>query len=130
MNRDLIPQLEPLVELLNTWRGALVEVVERLTRSPGTLDRHFTTSSTLVMRLEYVGIAFSGGSLMLMGKAFGRNVGYQATVDLLERLSLAPGEVVFVEQFGKVAERHSAFRLLDEVQDAEPKVAPDCGGIT
>ncbi len=112
MNRELIPQLEPLVERLSEWRGSLVEVVEQLTRSPGTLDRHFTTYSSFVMRLEYVGIAFSGTSLMLAGKAFERNVGYQATCDLLERLSISPSEVVFVEWFGKVAERHSTFRLL------------------
>jgi hypothetical protein len=125
LNRELIPQLEPLVERLNEWRGSLVEVVEQLTRSPGTLDRHFTTYSSLVMRLEYVGIAFSGSSLMLLGKALGRDVGYQATCDLLEQLSVARGEVIFVERFGKVAERHSTFRLLLEHQDGEQSATAD-----
>jgi hypothetical protein len=120
LNRELIPQLEPLVERLGGWRGSLVEVVEQITRSPGTLDRHFTTTSTLVMRLEYVGIAFSGSSLMMLGKAIGRDVGYQATVDLLERLSPSTDEVVFVERFGTVAERHSTFRRLPEAPDSEP----------
>ena len=112
MNRELIPQMEPLVELLNEWRGALVEVIEQITRSPGTLDRHFTTYSSLVMRLECVSITFSGTSLVVLGKAFKRDVGYQATCDLLEELTMASSEVVFVERFGKTAERHSTFRLL------------------
>jgi len=119
MNRELIPQLEPLVERLSEWRGSLVEVVEQLTRSPGTLDRHFTTTTTLVLRLEHVGIAFSGGSLLVLGRAFGRDVGYQAAVERLERLSLGPEEVVFVERFGAAAERHSTFRRLAEAPDAE-----------
>jgi hypothetical protein len=119
LNRNLIGQLEPLVERLNEWRGSLVEVVEQLTRSPGTLDRHFTTTSTLVLRVEHVAIAFSGGSLMVLGKAFGRDVGYQATVDLLESLSVGPAEVVLVERFGRVAERHSTFRPLPDVPEAE-----------
>jgi hypothetical protein len=129
LNRELISQLEPLVERLSGWRGSLVEVVEQITRSPGTLDRHFTTSSTLVLRLEYVGIAFSGGSLMVLGKAFGRDVGYEATVDRLERLSLGPDEVVFVEQFGAIAERHSTFRRLPEAPHAGPGAAPDPAGM-
>jgi hypothetical protein len=119
LNRQLIPQVEPLVERLREWRGSLVEVVEQLTRSPGTLDRHFTTRSSFVMRLEHVDIAFSGSSLMLLGRAFERDVGYQATFDLLEQLSMAPNEVLFVERFGKVAERHSTFRLLGEDPDAK-----------
>lgn|GEM_PF-4682298 len=119
MNRELFPQLAPLVECLSEWRGSLVEVVEELTRSPGNLDRHFTTTSTLVLRLEYVMIAFSGGSLMVLGKAFGRDVGYQATIDLLQRLSLGPDEVVFVERFGSAAERHSTFRRLSQVPHAD-----------
>ncbi len=125
LNRELIPQLEPLVERLSGWRGSLVEVIEKLTRSPGTLDRHFTTTSTTVLRLEHVGIAFSGGSLMVLGRAFGRDVGYEATVDLLERLSVGPDEVVFVERFGSVAERHSRFRLLPDSAGAEPGAAAD-----
>src|SRR5262245_43495880 len=88
LNRELISQLEPLVERISEWKGQLVEVVEQITRSPGTLDRHFTTRSTLVMRLESVGIALSGTSLLVMGNAFEKNVGYQATCDLLEELSL------------------------------------------
>ena len=104
MNRELIPQLDPLVDRLNEWRGSLVEVVEQVTRSPGTLDRHFTTRSSFVMRLEFVGIAFSGASLMVLGKAFDRDVGYQATCDLLEHLSVAPDEVIVVERFAKVAD--------------------------
>jgi hypothetical protein len=129
LNRELIPQLEPLVARLSEWRGSRVEVVEQLTRSPGTLDRHFTTISTLVLRLEYVGIALSGGSLMVVGKAFGRDVGYQATLDRLERLSLGPEEVVFVEHFGSAAERHSTFRRLSEAEDAEPGATAGGGGM-
>ena len=128
MNRELIAQMGPLVEYLSGWRGALVEVVEQVTRSPGTLDRHFTTTSTLVLRLEHVAIAFSGGSLMVLGKAFGRDVGYQATIDLLERLSLGPAEVVFVERFGAAVERHSTFRPIPEPPNAEPAVAAG-GGV-
>jgi hypothetical protein len=120
LNRDLIPQLEPLVECLTAWRGSLVEVVEQITRSPGTLDRHFTTTSTLVLRLDYVGIAFSGGTLMLLGKILGRDVGYQATIERLERLSVDSTEVVFVERFESAVERHSTFRRLVEAPDAEP----------
>ncbi len=119
MNRELIPQLELLVDRLNEWRGSLVEVIEQLTRRPGTLDRHFTTRSSFVMRLEHVGVAFSGTSLMLLGKAFERDVGYQATCDLLEQLSVADGEVVFVERFSKAAERHSTFKLLGADHRAE-----------
>ena len=119
MSRELIPQLEPLVELLEKWRGSLVEVVEKITRRPGTLDRHCTTTSTLVLRLESVGIAFSGSSLMVLGKAFDRDVGYEATVDLLERLSLGPSEVIFVERFGSTIERHSRFRQLPDSTDAK-----------
>ncbi len=117
MNRERIPQIESLIETLNGWRGALVEVTEQITRSPGTLDRHFTTRSVLVMRLENVGIAFSGATLMLFGQVVGRNVEYQATLDLLEHLTVRPEEVVFVERFGRVAERHSTFRPLPEPQD-------------
>ncbi|MEW4571490.1 hypothetical protein AB1L88_26750 [Tautonia sp. JC769] len=118
MRSDLVPQLEPLLERLGSWRGSLVEVVEQVTRSPGTLDRHATTRSALVLRLEHVGIAFSGASLMVLGKAFGRDVGYEASCDLLERLSVEPESVVLVEQFGRVAERHSSFRPLAEAADA------------
>ncbi|MBN9524016.1 hypothetical protein J0H58_36815 [bacterium] len=117
MNRERIPQIESFVETLNGWRGMLVEVTERLTRSPGTLDRHVTTRSALVMRLENVGVAFSGATLVLFGQVFGRNVEYQATLDLLENLTVRPEEVVFVERFGTVAERHSTFRPLPEPQD-------------
>ncbi|MBX7106347.1 MAG: hypothetical protein K1X57_19875 [Gemmataceae bacterium] len=112
MDRELIPQLEPLVERISEWKGQLVEVVEQITRSPGTLDHHFTTRSSFVLRLESVAIALSGGSLMVMGKAFGRDVDYQATCDLLEELSLGSNEVVFVERFGKVVERRSTFKLI------------------
>jgi hypothetical protein len=108
----------------------LVEVVEELTRRPGSLDRHCTTTSTLVMRLEYAGVAFSGASLMVLGKALGRDVGYQATLDLLERLTVGPDEVVFVERFGSVAERHSRFRPLPDAPDAEPGAAPDRRDMT
>jgi hypothetical protein len=66
------------------------------------------------MRFESVAIAFSGASLMVMGKAFERNVDYQATCDLLEELSLGSGEVVFVERFSKVVERRSTFTLIGE----------------
>jgi hypothetical protein len=114
LDRELIPQLEPLVERLNGWRGSLVELVEQVTRSPGTFDRHCTTRSSFVMRLELVAIAFSGASLTVLGKASGRDAGYQAACDLLELLSVAPAEVVFVERFGEVAERHTTLRLLDE----------------
>jgi hypothetical protein len=127
LNRDLIPQLEAFVERLTSWRGSLVKVVEQVTRSPGTLDRHFTTTSTQVIRLEFVGITFSGGTLMVQGKAFGRDVGHQATVDLLEHLSLGSDEVVFVERFGAAAERHSIFRRLPEAPDAEHTSTPDTG---
>lgn len=123
MKRELIPQFEALLERLSEWRGALVEVVERLTRSPGTLDRHSTTTSQLVMRLEFVGVAFSGGSLTLMGKAFDRDVSYQATIDRLERMSLGIDEMVFVEKFGSAAERHSTFRRLPEFHEAETGTA-------
>ena len=102
---------------MNEWRGALVEVVGQITRSPGTRGRHFTTRSSLIMQLEYVGIAFSGASLMILGKAFQRDVGYQATCDLLESLSIGPIEVGFVERFGRVAERHSTIRLLANTQE-------------
>lgn len=119
MNRQLIPQIEPLMERLNGWRGSLVEVVEHLTRNPGSLDRHFTTTSSLVMRLEFASIAFSGASLMVLGKAFDRDVGYQATLDLMERVVIGPEEVVFVELFGSVAERHSRIRYVPDTPDAE-----------
>ena len=99
-------------------------MVEQITRSPGTLDRHFTTTSTLILRLESVGIAFSGSSMMVLGRAFGRDVGYQATLDLLEGLSLGPAEVVFVERFGAVAERRSTFRPVPDSPDAEPPLHP------
>ena len=128
MNRELIPQLEPLVEQLTAWRGSLVEVVEQVTRRPGSLDRHCTTTSSVVLRLEFAGVAFSGASLMVLGKAFGRDVGYQATLDLLERLSVGPDEVVFVERFGAEAERHSRFRPLPDAPEAEPGAAADRGG--
>lgn len=118
MNRELIPQLELLLERLSRWRGSLVEIVEQITRRPGSLDRHVTTTTTLVLRLEHVGIAFSGGSLTLLGRAFDRDAGYQATVDLLESPTVGPAEVVFVERFGTVAERHSRFRLLPDAEDA------------
>ncbi|AMV28250.1 hypothetical protein VT84_27855 [Gemmata sp. SH-PL17] len=113
MKRELLPQLESLVRRLYECRGSLVEVVEQITRFPGTLDRHFTTTSTLVMRLEFVGVTVSGASLMVLGRAFGRDVGYQATCDLLESLTVFPGEAVFVERFSKGVERHSTFRLLN-----------------
>jgi hypothetical protein len=116
LNRDLIPQLDLLVERLSSWRGSLVEVVEQITRLPGTLDRHFTTSAQFVMQLRFVGIAFSGASLMLDGEAGGQPAMYQATCDLLEELSVGSTEVVFVEQFGGVAERRSTFRLLAETR--------------
>jgi hypothetical protein len=111
LNPELIPQLEPLIDRLNEWVGKLVEVIEQISRSPGTLDRHFTTRSSFVMRLESVGIAFSGATLMVLGKAFERDVAYQATCDLLEELSIGPEELVFVEKFGNVAERRSMFKL-------------------
>ena len=81
----------------------------------------------MVMRLEYVGIAFSGRSIMLMGKAYGRDVGYQAAIDLLEQLSISPGVVVFVERFGKVAERHTCFRTLPEATYTEPNTTVNDG---
>ncbi|HUE69950.1 MAG TPA: hypothetical protein VMP01_03595 [Pirellulaceae bacterium] len=118
MNRELIPKIELLVERLNEWRGSLVEVVEEISRSPGTLDRHFTTRASFVMRLEFAGIGFSGATLMLLGQAGDRDAGYQATCDLLEELSIERTEVVFVERFGKVAERHSTFRLLGDERAA------------
>ncbi len=118
MNRDMILQLQALVERLNEWRGAMVEVVEQLTQSPGSLDRHCTTRSSFVMRLEYAGIAFSGAALLVLGKALERDVGYQAACDLAEQLSVAPREVMLLERFGKAAERHSTIRLLADVQGA------------
>src|SRR5262245_11437978 len=81
VNRELIPQVGSLVKQLSSWRGSLVEVVEQVSRSPGTLDRHFTTTSQFVMRLKFVGITFSGTSLTLEGEAGGQPALYQATVD-------------------------------------------------
>lgn len=114
MNRELIPKMELLVERLHEWRGSLVEVVEEITRSPGTLDRHFTTRVSFVMRLEFAGIGFSGATLMLLGKTGDRDAGYQATCDLLEELSIETAEVLLVEMFGNVAARHSTFTLLGD----------------
>lgn len=114
MNGELIPQLCPLAEHLSGWRGSLVEVVERITRSPGTLDRHCTTRSSFVMRLEFVGLTFSGASLTLLGTAGEREASYQATCDCLESLSIDEDEVVLVERLGKAVERHSTCRLVDE----------------
>jgi hypothetical protein len=123
LNLELIPQMDSVVQQLERWRGSLVEVIEQISRSPGTLDRHFTTRSSFVMRLEHVGITLSGTSLVLSGKASGRDAGYQATCDRLEELSIGSGEVLFVERFGNVVERHSTFRLLG--QDVEPNAALD-----
>ncbi len=121
MNRDLIPQLEPLAEILRAWRGSLVEVVEQVARLPGTFDRHFTTTTQLVMKLEDVAITFSGGSLTLSGTTGSWPATYQATCERLEELSLGPREVVFLERFGQTAERRSVFRVLEEMAP-EPSV--------
>lgn len=112
LDRDFITQVQPLVERVSEWKGQLVEVVEQITRSPGTLDRHFTTRSSVVMRLESVAIAFSGATLMVMGKAHDRGVNYQVACDLIEHLSLESDNVVLVERFAGIAERHSTFNLI------------------
>lgn len=125
MNRELIPQLPLLVERLTEWSGSIVEVEELLTRSPGNLNRHFTTRSMLLLRLDTVMIAISGGTLMILGKAFDREVSYSATVDQLERLSISSDEVVFVERFGSLVERYSTFRRLPEFGAAESGVVED-----
>ncbi|WP_010047806.1 hypothetical protein [Gemmata obscuriglobus] len=124
MNRELLTQLASLVERLNEWQGTMVEVIEQITRSPGSLDRHHTTYSSFVMRLEFVGVAFSGASLMVLGKALGRDVGYQASCDFLERLSVKPDGVTFVERFARVAERHTTIRQLSASPGTEPDAAP------
>lgn len=118
MNSELIPQLEPFVGHINMCKDSLVEVVEQLTHSPGDLDRHCTTRSILLMRLEYVGIAFSGATLMLIGKALSQDVRDEASCRLLERLSVGSEKVVLVERFGHVAERHSTFRPLSEADES------------
>lgn len=104
-----------LVGRLEEWRGSVVRVVEQITRRPGTLDRHFTTRSVLVFRLEHVGVAFSGAAVTLMGRAFGVDAEYQATLDGMERLETGPDAVVFVERFGEIVERHSEVRPVPEV---------------
>ena len=114
VNSGLISQLEPLVDRLNAWRGLTIEVVEQISRSPGSLDRHATTRSALVMRLESVGIAFSGARLMVLGKVLGRDVGYEAACDLLEEVSVGPEEIILVERFGRIMERHSTIKLIPE----------------
>ncbi|MDY3552742.1 hypothetical protein R5W24_001830 [Gemmata sp. JC717] len=124
MNTLLMHDLAALVERLNEWRGTTVEVVEQITRSPGSLNRHATTYSSFVMRLEFVGVAFSGATLMVLGKALGRDAGYQASCDLLERLSVGADEVTLVERFAKAAERHTAIKRLNAVCDPGPGGAP------
>lgn len=114
MNRDPVRQLEPLIDRLGAWRGQLIEVVEEITRSPGTLDRHVTTRATLVMQLEYACITFSGAALTVLGKVFGRDVGYQVAYDRATRVVLAPDGVRLVEQLGKTVERLSTIRTLPE----------------
>jgi hypothetical protein len=114
MNRDLIPNLESLVERLRSWQGELIEVTESLSRlrSAGH-DRHFATSSRFHMRLKSVGITFSGGALDLGGEVEGQTVWYQATVERLQELSVQEREVLFVEQFEQHTERRSVFKLLE-----------------
>lgn len=79
----------------------------------------------LLLRLDTVMIAISGGTLMILGKAFDRDVSYSATVDQLERLSISSDEVVFVERFGSLVERYSTFRRLPEFGAAESGVVED-----
>ncbi len=57
-------------------------------------------------------IAMSGCTLMLSGTIGDYQVDYQTTVDCLESLSIGTDEVLFVEKFGNVAERHSTFKRL------------------
>ncbi len=105
-------EINVVMDQLDAWVGSMVKIVEQLTRKPGTLDRHFTTSSSMVMQLEHVGIAFSGANIMLLGKAYDIDVGYQVTCDRLVERSATPEKVMFVERFGTAAERFSTVECL------------------
>src|ERR1700761_8428719 len=111
MNRELISQLDPLVEHLRGWVGSQLLISEAITRRPGNYDRHFTTSSVMFLRLQQVGVAFSGGALGLLGES---PLQYEITIDLLESLAVGSREIILVERFGELAERRSAIQLTDE----------------
>ena len=116
LQAKLIEQVQLAVTQCHDWRGSLLEIVEALTRVPGTLERHFTTRSVMVMRLEYVSLNFSGAALMLSGRALERDVSYQVSCDLLIDVSIETEAVFLVESFTGLAERHSAFKLLSRAQ--------------
>ena len=118
MNRELIPQMEPMVERLRSWVGALVRVSEEVTRLAGNYDRHFATSTVLVFRLRHVGVALSGGALGLLGDLAGFPFQYEATVEMLDSMAIGQREIVLVERFGATTERRSTIALID-VQTAE-----------
>lgn len=115
MNNELLDDLNDLIEHLESKRGRYIEVVSHMTRTPGSLDRHSTTRSCLVMQLETVGIAFSGAKFFLIGEALGCHVAHEVFLDLLQELNAAENSTVLVERFGKFAERHTSIRLLDDV---------------
>ena len=52
--------IEQVVSQLQSWQGAVLRIIEDIPRVPGSLDRHSTTRTVMVMELEQVTVAISG----------------------------------------------------------------------
>ena len=66
----MIEDADQLAIAAEELRGMLVSIVSSLTleRSVGH-DRHFSTRMSFTMNVEHTGVAFSGGTLDLLGKS-------------------------------------------------------------
>lgn len=121
--KERLREIEQVVGQLQAWQGSLLRVIEEIARVPGSLDRHSTTRSCQVMELEQVAVSFSGAALMLMGKAFDRDVSYQVCCDLLTRARIRPSEIQLSEQLNQTLTRLSTLQCLAGLP--EPGPGPD-----
>lgn len=111
---DWSAQIDPLFEHLDAWVGQDVEIYELITRVPGNFNRHFATSTRLVLRLEQIGMTISGAALTLYGRMGDHSVHYQIAFDLLDSLTMESEDVILLERLGDSSQRRTSIRLFTE----------------
>jgi hypothetical protein len=103
--------LTATTEMLASWKGREISVVESISRSPGAggHDRHFATRSALSFSLERAMWAISGGRLMLLGTD--SRFGYEVAFDAVSAGTVGASEVRLVESLGASVVRVSTITV-------------------
>lgn len=111
MKKSIAENIQRLTDFANGILGRLLVISERVTRVPGSLDRHVSTHSQFQIHLRYFGVAFSGAAITFDG---GKDGLYQISCDALISAEFGDGTATLIESFGDSAERHTVLRVQSE----------------